>query len=168
MTRALVERFGRWVLGWRWAHDEGEIGGGPVGSWCCPRDSITSPDETLAKVATALCEWRAWLEDLAERFDRFRLDAVPAEERQHQWERAAVHLVTHVVDRTGAGDAWYGHCEQVLTWFLARWGVEEATAESLVEEAIGGRFESWTGPEPDVVDDMARRLSLSLTEADGL
>ncbi|MEU9140963.1 hypothetical protein AB0D33_34275 [Streptomyces sp. NPDC048404] len=129
---------------------------------------MTSPDETLAKVATALCEWRSWLEDLAERFDRFRLDSVPAEERQHQWERAAVHLVTHVVDRTGAGDAWYGHCEQVLTWFLTRWGVEEATAETLVEEAIGGRFESWTGPEPDVVDDMARRLSLSLTEADGL
>ncbi|MFA7754181.1 hypothetical protein V5F01_11090 [Streptomyces sp. NRRL B-2790] len=168
MTRALVERFGGWALGWRWAHDEGEIGGGPVGSWCCPRDSITSPDETLTKVATALCEWRAWVEDLAERFDGYRLNSVPAEDRQHVWERAAVHLVTHVVDRTGAGDVWYGHCEQVLTWFLERWGVEAATAEALVEEAIGGRFESWTGPEPDVVDDVAQRLALSLIQADGV
>ena len=167
MTRALVERFGRWVLGWRWAHDEGDIGGGPVGSWCCPRDSITSPDATLARVATALCEWRAWLEDLAERFDRYRLDSAPAQDRQDVWERAAVHLVTHVVDRTGAGDAWYAHCEQVLGWFLTRWGVPAATAEALVEEAIGGRFESWTGPDPDVLGDVAQRLALSLAPADG-
>jgi hypothetical protein len=167
MTHALVERFGRWVVGWRWAHDEGDIGGGPVGSWCCPRDSITSPEATLAKVAAALCEWRAWLEDLAERFDRYPLDSAPPEDRQDLWERAAVHLVTHVVERTGAGDAWYGHCEQVLSWFLTRWGVPADTAQALVEEAIGGRFESWTGPEPALLGDVAQRLALSLAEADG-
>jgi hypothetical protein len=44
--------------------------------------------------------------------------------------------------------------------------VPAVTAEALVEEAIGGRFESWTGPGPDVVDDVAQRLALSLTEAD--
>ncbi|MDX2645560.1 hypothetical protein PV341_18735 [Streptomyces sp. PA03-1a] len=168
MTRALVERFGRWALGWRWGHDEGDIGGGPVGSWCCPRDSITSPDETLTRVATALCEWRAWLADLAGRFDRYRLDSVSVEDRQHAWQRAAVRLVTHVVDRTRAGDAWYGHCKQVLAWFLARWGVPAATGEALVEEAIGGRFESWTGPEPDVVDDVVQRLARSLARPGGV
>ncbi|MDE3722156.1 hypothetical protein PWG71_12220 [Nocardiopsis sp. N85] len=30
MTAALVERFGRWATGWRWALDEDEPGGGPV------------------------------------------------------------------------------------------------------------------------------------------
>lgn len=166
MTIALVERFGRWVLGWRWARYEGEIGGGPMGSWCCPKHSITTPDETVARVAAALCEWRTWLEDLAERFDRFRLDTVPAEDRQHVWERAVVDLVAHVVDRTDAGDAWYSHCEQVLTWYLTRWGVRAATAEALVEEAIGGRFESWSGPEPHVVKNVAQRLALSLEPTD--
>lgn len=166
MTRALVERFGNWALGWRWAHDEGDIGGGPVDSWCCPRDSITTPDATVAAVAAALCEWRAWLEDLAAAFDRHRLDPVPAEQRQELWESAAVELVARVVERTGAGDAWYGHCEQVLTWYLTRWGVAATTAEALVEEAVGGRFESWTGPEPALMADVARRLALSVTEAD--
>ncbi|MFJ9753262.1 cell filamentation protein Fic, partial [Streptomyces chartreusis] len=107
MTEALVDHYGRWVLGWRWARDEGDIGGGPIGSWCCPRDSITSPEETLARVMAALCEWRAWLEALAEHFDRFRLDDVPVEDRRGVWESAAVDLVTFVVDRTSSGDAWY-------------------------------------------------------------
>jgi hypothetical protein len=40
------------------------------------------------------------------------------------------------------------------------------TAETLVEEAVGGRFESWTGPEPELMADVARRLALSVTEAD--
>ncbi|MEU9133305.1 hypothetical protein AB0D08_35325 [Kitasatospora sp. NPDC048540] len=167
MTEALADHFGDWALGWRWAHDEGDIGGGPVGGWCCPRDSITTPDATLTRVATALCEWRTWLEELAEHFDRYRLDTVPAEDRQQVWERAAVHLVTQVVDRTGAGDAWYGHCEQVLTWFLTRWGVPAGQAQALVAEAIGGRFESWTGPEPDLLDDVAQRLAHALGDADG-
>ncbi|WP_107459292.1 hypothetical protein [Streptomyces colonosanans] len=162
MTRALVERYGRWVLGWRWAHDEGDIGGGPVGSWCCAAHSITEPRKTLARVASALCEWREWLEDLAERFDRYPLGNLPPEDRQDAWERATAHLVTHVVDRTNAGDAWYGHCQQVLTWFLTRWDVTPARAAALVAEAVGGRFESWMEPEQTVVRDVAERLSASL------
>jgi hypothetical protein len=63
----MVERWGRWVVGWRWALDEGDFGGGPIHAWCCPRDSITSAEETLARVGAALIEWRGWLEELAER-----------------------------------------------------------------------------------------------------
>ncbi len=48
---------------------------------------------------------------------------LPAEDRHLTWQRATVHLATHVVDRTTAGDAWFSHCEQVLTWFPTRWGV---------------------------------------------
>jgi hypothetical protein len=162
MTRALVDRYGRWVLGWRWVLDEGDIGGGPVGSWCCPNHSITTPEESLGRVTAALIEWREWLEDLAKRFDRFPLDALPAEDRHLAWQRATVHLVTHVVDRTAAGDAWYGHCELILTWFLTRWGVPPESARELVKEAVGGQFGSWVEPAHTVVEEAAARLAASL------
>lgn len=165
MTRALAGHYDRWAMGWRWAHDEGDIGGGPVGAWCCPSDSITTPAETLVRVADALVEWRGWLEDLAERFDRYPIavEASP-EERQHAWERGAAHLVTTVADRTNAGDAWYGHCRQVLTWYLTRWHIAPAHAGPLVEDAIDGRFESWIQPSPLVIENIAERLANSLSE----
>ncbi|GAA4492064.1 hypothetical protein GCM10023191_027250 [Actinoallomurus oryzae] len=163
MTRALIERYGRWAAGWRWAVDEGDFGGGPVQTWCCPNHSITGADETVARVADSLVEWRGWLDDLAERFERFPLgDPV---DRDEVWERAAVHLVHHVVDRTGAGDAWYGHCAQVLTWFLARWGVADGVAGHLVDQAIGGRFESWVGPAETLVTDVAERFARAAEDA---
>ncbi|WP_460400545.1 hypothetical protein [Actinophytocola sediminis] len=162
MTRAMVARYGRWVVGWRWAHDEGEIAGGPVGAWCCPRDSMTVPEETLARVAAALCDWRGWLVDLAEWFDRFPLTDLPAADREDAWERATVHLVTQVVDRTGSGDAWYTHCEQVLTWFLTRWEVPPDRARARIERAIGGRFQSWIQPDRELVRDVAERLAGAL------
>lgn len=62
MAAALAEHYGRWTVGRRWAHDEGDFDGGPVGNWCCPSHSITTPEETLARVTATLCEWRAWLE----------------------------------------------------------------------------------------------------------
>ncbi|MCP2342146.1 hypothetical protein [Actinomadura rupiterrae] len=74
MSHALAERYGRWALGWRWAHDEGDFDGGPVGAWCCPRHSITTQRETLARVVEALCEWRAWLERVAGWFEAYQLD----------------------------------------------------------------------------------------------
>ncbi|WP_116245446.1 hypothetical protein [Nocardiopsis sp. FIRDI 009] len=163
MTRALVRRYGPWALGWCWAWGENG-GGGPVQSWCCPDHSVTTRDETLALVAEALCEWRSWLEDLTERFDRYPLDVPDAEDRLHAWERATVHLITHVVDRTDSTDAWYAHCELVLVWFLTRWGIGEETARAQVEQAIGGRFESWTEPKRVVVDDVAERLATSLED----
>lgn len=162
MARAVVERFGKWACGWRWATDEGDFGGGPVSSWCCARHSISTREETLERVSDALVEWRGWLEDLAERFDRFPLAGLPAAEQVAMWERGAVHLIHRVVERTGAGDAWYGHCAQVLTWYLARWGVAERQAERLVDRAIGGRFDSWAGPDESVVVDVAEQLARSV------
>ncbi|MFE7108077.1 hypothetical protein ACFU98_15020 [Streptomyces sp. NPDC057575] len=58
MASALAEHCGRWTVGRRWAHDEGDFDEGPVGNWCCPSHSITTPEETLARVTAALCEWR--------------------------------------------------------------------------------------------------------------
>jgi hypothetical protein len=162
MSYALMDRYGRWAVGWRWAHDEGDFDGGPVGSWCCPRDSITTPEETLERVVTALCEWRAWLESLAGRFEAYPLDPANVEGRRILWESVARNLILQVVDRTGCGSGWYGHCRQVLTWFLSRWGVAPAIARDLVDQAIGGRFHSWTGPDTVLVHDVAERLAQTL------
>ncbi|GAA2789909.1 hypothetical protein GCM10010441_13850 [Kitasatospora paracochleata] len=162
MSHALIGHYGVWAAGWRWAHDEGDFDGGPVGSWCCPPHSITTADETLALVVAALCEWRAWLESLAGWFEAHPLDLASVGEQRILWERTARNLILQVSDRTGGGSGWYGHCRQVLTWFLTRWGVEPGAAVGMVEQAIGGRFRSWTGPDAVLVEDVAERLSLSL------
>lgn len=153
MTRALAGRFGRWSTGWQWSRDGG---GGPVGSWCCPQHSITTPEETLQRVADALCEWRAWLEELAEFFERHPIGET---DHEHAWERTAVLLINRVLDRTHACESWYAHCELVLTWYLTGWGVPRGTAEARVEAAVDGRFESWTVPESPVVREVAERLA---------
>ncbi|MEV0208906.1 Fic family protein [Streptomyces sp. NPDC050788] len=166
MSQALAEHYGRWAVGWRWARDEGDFDGGPVGSWCCPRDSVTTPEETLPRVVAALREWRGWLETLAGWFEAYPLDLTSVADQRILWERAARNLILQVTDRTGCGSGWYGHCRLVLTWFLDHWGVEPGLAEELVEEAIGGRFESWTGPDIVLVDDVAERLARSLRPDD--
>ncbi|GAA5004580.1 Fic family protein [Streptomyces siamensis] len=166
MSYALVRHYGRWTVGWRWSHDEGDFDGGPVGNWCCPRDSITTPEETLPRVVAALCEWRGWLESLAGRFEAYPLDLAAVEDQRILWECAARNLIQQVTDRTGCGSGWQGHCHQVLAWFLSRWGVAPGVAEELVDQAIGGRFRSWTGPDRVLVDDVAERLALSLRPDD--
>ncbi|MGW5104828.1 Fic family protein [Streptomyces sp. NPDC004100] len=168
MSHALAERYGRWTVGWRWGHDEGDFDGGPVGSWCCPRDSITTPEETLDRVVAALCEWREWLESLAGWFEAYPLDLADVDEQRILWERVAHNLIVLVTDRTGCGSGWHGHCHQVLGWFLSRWGVAPERAEEMVEEAIGGRFMSWTGPDTELVEDVAERLALSLRPDDAV
>ncbi|WP_329043433.1 Fic family protein [Streptomyces sp. NBC_00178] len=167
MSRALVLHYGRWVAGWRWSNDEGDVGGGPVSHWCCPRDSVSTPDETLDRVVAAVTEWRDWLESLAGRFEAYPLVLADVEDQRILWECAARNLIIQVTDRTGCGSGWYGHCRQVLTWFLTHWGVAPDVAGELVDKAIGGRFLSWTGPDTALVTDVAERLSLSLRSDDG-
>lgn len=162
ITTELVAGYGPWVIGWRWAHGEGDVGGGPVSAWCCPQHSITTPPETVVRVAQALVEWRAWIEELDGLFASYLPSPItaPVDERLQVWERAVGQIVTLVVERTEADDTWYGHCAQVLTWFLARAGVGDAAA--LVDEAIGGRFESWVAPEEQLVVEVAARVALDV------
>ncbi|MEU6392370.1 Fic family protein [Streptomyces sp. NPDC046939] len=167
MSHALAEHYGRRTAGWRWAHDECDFDGGPVGNWCCPQHSITVPEETLTRVVEALCEWRAWLEALAGWFEAYSLGLADIEDQRILWERAARNLILQVSDRTGCGSGWHRHCRQVLTWFLSRWDVAPDVAQKLVDEAIGGRFASWTAPDTVLVDDVAERLALSLRPDDG-
>jgi hypothetical protein len=168
MSYALAERYGGWAVGWRWAHDEGDFGGGPVGSWCCPVHSFTTSEETLDRVVSGLREWRDWLERLADRFEAYPLDPADVADQRILWECAARNLILQAYDRTGSGSGWYGHCRQVLTWFLSRWRVEPDVAQELVDEAIDGRFKSWTGPDRVLVDDIAERLASSLRPDDGI
>jgi hypothetical protein len=160
VTGALVERFGLWALGWRWARDEGEIGGGPVVAWCCPFDSLTTPQETADRVLGALADWYAWLIELAGLFEQLAPPpAADASARQDAWERATVRLITAVADRTDAGDAWYRHCRQVLCWFLVSCGETEDAAQARVGEATSGVFLSWIAPPEPTVDDVARHIA---------
>ena len=92
VTGSLVAQYGRWACGWRWARDEGEIGGGPITSWCCPSHSIASPDVTAARVGDALVEWREWLEELGTRFAGCALPASPGTTQHDAWERAVPNL----------------------------------------------------------------------------
>lgn len=85
LSSAIAEHYGRWTLGWRWAHDEGDFDDGPIGVWCCPRDSITTQEETLASVVAALCEWRAWLEQLAGWFAERPLALTDVEDQRADW-----------------------------------------------------------------------------------
>ncbi|WP_427924310.1 Fic family protein [Streptomyces sp. cg40] len=166
MSHALAEHYGNWAVGWRWAHDEGDFDGGPVGSWCCPSHSVDTPEATLDRVVAGLCEWRNWLEQLAGWFEAYPLDLSALADRRILWESSARNLILHVTDRTGAGSGWQGHCEQVLTWFLAGRHVDPEVARRLVAEAVGGRFKSWTAPDRVLLDDVAERIAGSLRPED--
>ncbi|GAA3778388.1 hypothetical protein GCM10022225_77860 [Plantactinospora mayteni] len=156
ISAGLVDRYGRWAVGWRWAVGEGDFGGGPVGSWCCFPHSVSTPEATASTISAALVEWRDWLDDVAERFDRF----LPlAADDLAGWERAVAHLVTAVGDRTQYESGWYGCCLTVLDWFLDAAGIESPRREELLEHAVAGRFESWVEPPRAVVESVAENLA---------
>lgn len=151
-----AERYGTWAVGWRWSVGEGDLDGGPVGTWCCFAHSVTTPAATAATISAALIEWREWLADIAERFDRF-LPLAPDD--LDGWERAVAHLVTAVGDRTQYDSAWYSCCTTVLGWFLEAAGIGPARREQLLDHAIGGRFASWVEPDRKLVASVAERLA---------
>jgi hypothetical protein len=161
VTARLAERFGPWVSGWRWARDEGDFGGGPVSSWCCPphsywREHERTLEPTGRRILAALGEWRAWIETLAARFDVLAPAAV--EDLPVAFELAAGVLIADVAEQTGAGDAWHIHALQVLTWYLERHGFDEEVAVLVVDEVLSGRFESWIGPDPALVQEVCPKL----------
>ncbi|MEU6089883.1 hypothetical protein ABZ865_24360 [Streptomyces sp. NPDC047085] len=163
VTALLAERYGLWACGWSKSIGEGG-GGGVVASWCCESHSVREPLPTAERIVASLLEWRDWLEELAEKFARLAPppDASP-EDRSWHLERAATRLVTLVMDRTGSECAWYGMCAHVLSWFLTSAGLSPEEADRAVDEAIGGRFASWTAPARTLVDSVAEDLAVGLT-----
>lgn len=164
VTEFLAGRYGQWACGWNWSVGEGDVDGGVVEVWCCSSDSVTTPDVTAPLVVEALREWRGWLDDLAERFAALAPpDNTPVSSADlWHWERACTRLVTVVADRTQAESGWYGHCMQVLRWFLAYNGIDEGQAEEIVKNAVGGRFGSWIAPDAPVVDAVSSRFARSV------
>ncbi|MFI1031334.1 hypothetical protein [Streptomyces sp. NPDC020951] len=116
----------------------------------------------------ALLEWRDWIEDLAERFSALAPPSYSAESSSlvdpWHWERACTRLVTVVADRTRDESGWYGHCKQVLGWFLAYNGIDEERARGIVESAVGGRFGSWVAPDVVVVDAVSSRFARTVDD----
>lgn len=157
-----IKRYGLWAVGWRWSVGEGDLDGGPVGHWCCFSHSVTTPEATAATVCASLIEWRDWLEDVAERFDRFLPLAV---DDLDSWERAVARLVTAVGDRTQYDSGWYGCCTTVLGWFLEAAGIAASQREKLLEHAIGGRFASWVEPDRKTIASVAERLAGQVASA---
>jgi hypothetical protein len=153
ITAALVARHGRWAVGWR---AQRKSGGAP-GGWCCVDHSFSTPDQVAKKIGIELADWRRWLEQLARQFAALAPPAPPEsdQERARAFEAAAALLVAEVVEETSTDEAWYGHCELVLSWYLQRLGVAPEKATLLVEEAIGGRFKSWTQPTDETVRQVA-------------
>ncbi|MCM2393955.1 hypothetical protein [Streptomyces albipurpureus] len=162
ITDLLVGHFGSWAAGWNWTVGEGDRDGGVVGAWCCALHSVSTPADTAALVLEALGEWRGWLEDLAERFAALAPPR-PSDPGARHWEQACTRLVTLVADRSEAQSGWYGHCEQVLGWFLAYHGLPDERARQIVTAAVGGSFESWVAPNPRVVEAVSSRFATALT-----
>ncbi|MBM2614966.1 hypothetical protein JIG36_05255 [Actinoplanes sp. LDG1-06] len=160
VTVGFADRYGRWVVGWRWSTGEGDLDGGPIGNWCCFAHSATTPEATAEAIAASLLEWRDWLDELAERFDRY-LPMAPGD--LDGWERAVAHLITAVGDRTQYDSGWYGCCRTVLGWFLEAAGIELARRAELLTHAIGGRFQSWVEPPRMVVESVAETLARRVT-----
>lgn len=79
------------------------------------------------------------------------------------WERAALHLVTVVVDRTCADGSWEGHCRQVLGWFLALAGIPSARHEPLLDRSIDDRFDTFVTPSNLLIQDVAEQLGRAVT-----
>ncbi|WP_329285857.1 hypothetical protein [Streptomyces sp. NBC_00691] len=157
---ALVrERYGTWAWGWNWCYRDG----GPIGHWAGGATSVTTPDETAARVVAALLEWRAWLERTARRFAELAPPPdVPPEDRSWYLERACVRLVTYAMDSC-ADNAWRGQTSFVLGWFLTSTGLDPVEAGRAVERAIGGRFESWVVPKHTLIESVAEDLAVGLT-----
>lgn len=67
--------------------------------------------------------------------------------------------MTTVARRSWAESAWYGHCQQVLGWFLTVAGVPEPRHDELITDAVGDRLQCWIMPSSEVVDEIAARLA---------
>jgi hypothetical protein len=150
IDRALLVDYGAWAAGWHWAASE-PGGGGPVRGWCCARDSLFRSDDpdamaSVDRVVGALCEWRAFLEELAARFAELR-ELTSEVSLEEGIEYAAGTLLPLIVARTSTEDAWYSTFARVLGWYLESAGHDPAVFAGAVASVVKGRFHSWIEPD---------------------
>jgi len=74
-------------------------------------------------------------------------------------------VVTAVGDRTQYESAWYRCCITVLGWFLEAAGVARDRHPQLLEQAVGGRFASWTEPDDTLLASVAECLAGQVADA---
>ena len=161
IDRALIAEYGMWVAGWRWASSEPGCGG-LVQAWCCADHSLLcdgeSTESSVARVVDAVKDWRAILEQLAELFAVLRHTNASV-------EHAAARLLTLVIERTDANDAWYRTYATVLGWYLESAGWDPSRTGPAIDKVIGGRFHSWVSPDDSVARETSAALEGAVTRA---
>jgi hypothetical protein len=163
MSVALVEHYGPWACGWSAQIAGRTADGALVVRWSGAQDSITTPEETLAAVAGALLDWRGFLEDLVEIFERYLPLPDDPGSAFAAWEATVMSLVAAVAARSGEDEYWYPLCTLALKWFLVVAEVPGEGHDALVDDAIGGRFSSSVSPLGVEVADVAESLAVALT-----
>lgn len=155
-----AREWGPWTNGWCYPTSED---GGVVKTWAHYGQEGVMPkgaddlEPTAERAADALLEWRAWLVRLSVLFKK--IDVVgQADVSDSALASAAARIVDVVVEETGAEDAWYRTCRQVLGWFLEHQGVAPHRIDVLVRTAIAGRFRSWIAPDDALRTDVVRRI----------
>jgi hypothetical protein len=165
LDQALIEAFGPWATGFRWAASE-PGGGGPVRGYCCDdhsllRDGETDAEPSIERVVKALDEWHTFLVELVPLFESLRASTADLS-LESAVEHAAARLVPLIVERTSAEDAWYNTFARVLVWYLELAGHDRNTVSSVVENVVSGRFESWIAPSAAVASETALELGLEV------
>ncbi|MEV0005363.1 hypothetical protein AB0H28_24175 [Micromonospora sp. NPDC050980] len=155
MTEVLMAHYGTWAYGWHW---------GPRSLWYYFSQIVTSGPETLARVAAALVDWRQWLEEVAERFDRLlpalREAALAGpDEAVAAWEAAFAELLTAGSAWAEDADGWYGPCHRLLVWLLTAAGLPADRSVALVDGALAPWLARWTYLSAGEVADVAERLA---------
>ncbi|MFG2523062.1 hypothetical protein [Streptomyces sp. NPDC048527] len=150
VARGLAEHYGVWGSGWAWEIDESPDSGAVIRELPAGGDGL---EQRVQRYASALLQWRAWLEELAAAFAQFT-PRPEADEKEVQAvrERAVAPLVTLVVERTGAGETWRAVCARVLAWYLESTGMTPDAAEDLADDVVDSEFESWVAPDEEAVD----------------
>ncbi|MCZ7437686.1 hypothetical protein O7598_14865 [Micromonospora sp. WMMC241] len=155
VTDALMGHYGSWAYSWHW---------GPRRHWYYFSPIVTSPPETLALVAAALVDWRRWLEEVAERFDRLlpalrEATLTGPDEAVAAWESALAELLTTSSAWAEDADGWWGPCSRLLTWLLTAAGLPEDRSVALVGEALAPWSMTYAYLSAADVADVAERIA---------
>ncbi|MFE5027543.1 hypothetical protein ACFRAO_30505 [Streptomyces sp. NPDC056656] len=152
VARGLAEHYGVWASGWAWEIDESPDSGAVIRELPAGGDGADGLDQQAQRYASALLQWRVWLEELAVAFTQFAPRTEAGEDEvQAVRERAVAPLVTLVVARTGAGETWRAVCARVLAWYLESTGMTPDAAEDLADDVVDSEFESWIAPDEGAV-----------------
>lgn len=168
ITDIVTDHCGAWAEGWQYSGGEGDGSGGVVSNWCCPNHSWTSnPDAFAELVVQSLCEWRTFIEQLA---DLFAEIARSVEDRMTVVESSVspavsegiTRVVSFVADCTGCNDAWYDYAQQSVAWLLEFLGLEPESAVQKARNALSGKFESWIRPSDESISNVNEQLGIEL------